>query len=995
MIAANNQRKSPFKFLDPYGKDDISFFFGREGEIEKLYQSVNKNRIVLVYGLSGTGKTSLVQCGLADRFDVTDWIPFFVRRGANLNTSLREALIKSKVVGGDTEELKHPKAVVEYLKLISKRYLRSVFLIFDQFEELLILGDDEEKTEFIKTLWQIIVSDDTQFCNFIFILREEYFAQLELFEEVIPGFSDRRMRVEHMRPTQVSEVITKSCKYFNIKFENEEENVKEILHRLTEKSGIHLPYLQIYLDQLWREDFLRSYPNGFPEKGFPPLEFTTQEIQSFGDIRDVTRRFLTERMKSIQQDLKTDFPGIADNTLNNILDAFVTDRGTKMPIPFTWKDDERIFPDSVPRILRQTDRKLLECCIQELEYNRVLRQDASSMELAHDNIADFIYQQRTVERIKLDEIERQIVTHFDEYRQTKEYLSKKQVMMYEDAIPQLDLNDAQIKYFRDSKRYHDRKSIFRVGLWVLALLVIFYIFHAFQTSRLSDSQFASLYLGFRLDAIPNKFDALRVAKYIYDKDVVSSNDQALFRDKFVKVFQSKEIQASFSNYKKIFNKTIFNPESFDISTDGSYYVIDTSLAPGKKQFVLYSTLQNAAITSFENVEYVYFVNRPNILLVARSVPVYIEGQLITLNYPNEFILYDCKNRDTIPIWYGMGSKKECALHTDRLYSLDDISKVKSEFDSYRVRFTNSDNLVIPFMEKVGENGFEPKVKLLADHRLHTKLESSSTISLSKNGQLLMTGTEKAGVPIIQVYLENGKLVDTISNVYFGDFTKSSSIIYIRKGSLVIMDPSGDTNSCWVDAKIDYAFADEENQMAIARSKDKVFLVDMKNKTVKLYNDTLVGIDFTRRTFITQPKGNSKADSLIQRDFSGKVLHTFSRREPFKEVISNANSGELLILTKSLQLIWLSEELQVHSGFQLTANDLYGFSGDGNIMYFIRDDYLTFFKDESHIIDLSDFNAAYAWLNNTYGPERLHLRKGERDTFQLHFPSDNLLWRFKD
>jgi len=82
--------KSPFKFLDPYGKDDINFFFGRDEEIEKLYQSVNKNRIVLVYGLSGTGKTSLVQCGLTERFDVTDWVPFFIRRGCNLNASLKK-----------------------------------------------------------------------------------------------------------------------------------------------------------------------------------------------------------------------------------------------------------------------------------------------------------------------------------------------------------------------------------------------------------------------------------------------------------------------------------------------------------------------------------------------------------------------------------------------------------------------------------------------------------------------------------------------------------------------------------------------------------------------------------------------------------------------------------------------------------------------------------------------------------------------------------------
>ena len=178
--------------------------------------------------------------------------------------------------------------------------------------------------------------------------------------------------------------------------------------------------------------------------------------------------------------------------------------------------------------------------------------------------------------------------------------------MYEDMIPSLDLDEEHIKFFNDSKRYHERKSILKVGIWILAALVAFYIFHAIQTSRLSDSQFASLYLGFRIDAIQNKFDALRVAKYIYDKKFVSDKNQDLFRDKLVKIFQSKEIQAKFSNYTRIFKQTIFSPESFDISSDGSYFVIDTSASPGTKKFVVYSVAKDTSIANFSDVEYVYF-----------------------------------------------------------------------------------------------------------------------------------------------------------------------------------------------------------------------------------------------------------------------------------------------------------------------------------------------------------------------------------------------------
>ncbi|MGD0756465.1 MAG: ATP-binding protein [Bacteroidales bacterium] len=52
--------KSPFKFLDSYTKDDREIFFGRDREIEELYQRVFDSKLLLVYGVSGTGKSCLL-----------------------------------------------------------------------------------------------------------------------------------------------------------------------------------------------------------------------------------------------------------------------------------------------------------------------------------------------------------------------------------------------------------------------------------------------------------------------------------------------------------------------------------------------------------------------------------------------------------------------------------------------------------------------------------------------------------------------------------------------------------------------------------------------------------------------------------------------------------------------------------------------------------------------------------------------------------------------
>ena len=53
-----------FKFLDSYTPQDIGSFFGRERETGELFRQCFVSPILVVYGGSGTGKTSLVQLSL-------------------------------------------------------------------------------------------------------------------------------------------------------------------------------------------------------------------------------------------------------------------------------------------------------------------------------------------------------------------------------------------------------------------------------------------------------------------------------------------------------------------------------------------------------------------------------------------------------------------------------------------------------------------------------------------------------------------------------------------------------------------------------------------------------------------------------------------------------------------------------------------------------------------------------------------------------------------
>ena len=117
--------KSPFKFLDSYTREDKDIFFGREREVEELYQKVFDGRILLVYGISGTGKTSLINCGLANKFEDSDWLHIGVRRGKNINQSLKEEIHKASFTG-----LKNGISIGEAIQSVYLDHFKPVYLGF-------------------------------------------------------------------------------------------------------------------------------------------------------------------------------------------------------------------------------------------------------------------------------------------------------------------------------------------------------------------------------------------------------------------------------------------------------------------------------------------------------------------------------------------------------------------------------------------------------------------------------------------------------------------------------------------------------------------------------------------------------------------------------------------------------------------------------------------------------------------------------------------------
>ena len=199
---------SPFKFLDSYTRADIGDFFGRDKETDELFRRCFISPILVVYGGSGTGKTSLVQCGLSSRFQDSDWLPVPVRRSGEMLASLIEAV---------REHTLTPKESGDLNELVTNLYLdhfKPIWFLFDQFEELFIFGSHTEAADFFTAIGQLLEKERN--ARAIFIVREEYLAELTRYESIIPGLIENRYRVERLTQRHAMEVVEKLCAAHNI-----------------------------------------------------------------------------------------------------------------------------------------------------------------------------------------------------------------------------------------------------------------------------------------------------------------------------------------------------------------------------------------------------------------------------------------------------------------------------------------------------------------------------------------------------------------------------------------------------------------------------------------------------------------------------------------------------------------------------------------------------------------------------------------------------------
>jgi WD40 repeat protein len=421
---------------------------------------------MLVYGVSGTGKSSLIHCGLANKFQDTDWLPIVIRRGGNIIESMAVGIRSASI----TEQQSKLVTPADFKKGVRSLYLdhyKPVFFIFDQFEELFIFGDKEERRLFIQIVKSLAESELQ--CRFIFVMREEYMAWVTEFEKFISTFFSNRVRIEKMSHSNALEAINGPCNAFNISLE--EGFAESLLEKLSPgETDVELTYLQVFLDKIYRLAVGFFPPLGGESKGGSSYDpeskvgpsFTLELLNKTGNVSDLLGSFLEEQISLMEN----------PDTAMSVLKAFISGKGTKRPA------NEPEVIDNIRSFGKEIPSEKVKELIQSFVKLRVLRDkdDNGRYELRHDALAEKIYDKFSTAEKELLEIRQFIENSYQSYLKRKillnsddlEYISKK------DSL--LNLN-SDLKVFLEESRKHQkaRAKVVRRLVFISAVAIVLLI----------------------------------------------------------------------------------------------------------------------------------------------------------------------------------------------------------------------------------------------------------------------------------------------------------------------------------------------------------------------------------------------------------------------------------------------------------------------------------------------------------------------------------------
>ncbi len=364
----------PYKGLQAYSENDAAIFFGRNQESMQLANRVLANRLTILYGESGVGKSSLLQAGLSQRVAAQRGLlavahsepgkPIVENLRISLGAAARRAGINPNSSGDLTGLVREVQRALD----------GPVVLVIDQAEQFFLIYTDEERAAALGLL-QGFLGDRSLNLRFVIAIREDALGRLQPLEAILPNVLNVRYRLERLGREAAREAIEQPAALYGIGWEP--ALVQRLLLDLSDPEsgagGIGPAQLQINCERLYRETISRN-PN-------PPQQITLALFESLGNTTSLLGDYLTETVQSLEP---TQQPAA-----RNLLGALVSSSGVKLRLALS---ELALFVETPP----DETQAILSVLVERSLVRRITRpsapgveadeQSGQEFELSHDSL---------------------------------------------------------------------------------------------------------------------------------------------------------------------------------------------------------------------------------------------------------------------------------------------------------------------------------------------------------------------------------------------------------------------------------------------------------------------------------------------------------------------------------------------------------------------------------------------------------------------------------
>ncbi len=258
----------PYPGLRPFQEQLASYFFGREEEIAAIIDKTDRSLLAIV-GPSGVGKSSLLYAGvfpaLHAQYGLTALLNSFrISTTEDVLLELANFLAEKTGLASDIvlQQLQqHDDALLRILQELRSDTCQRIFLVLDQFEELFIGDEPQQKYRRQRILDNLVYVLDHQpqiFLTLLVTMRENIFEHEDYVSRrtLIDTIDKQRYRLGPPSHSQLRQIIERPLTAFNARHKQElhfQEGVVDVIVQDFRGPSVSLPLLQYLLRLLWME----------------------------------------------------------------------------------------------------------------------------------------------------------------------------------------------------------------------------------------------------------------------------------------------------------------------------------------------------------------------------------------------------------------------------------------------------------------------------------------------------------------------------------------------------------------------------------------------------------------------------------------------------------------------------------------------------------------------------------------------------------------------